>query len=167
LNGNAVAKGFAVDAVARHVMTTLALRRLVVNVGGEVVHVGEGSVQVHIENPLRAYDNEPAIQWVEIADAAIATSGSSRRGFEIAGARYSHIIDPRTGYPVDKIVAASVIAPTVEAADAYATIASVLGPEAADSLPPDVGYRITLAGGEVLTNTAWDDRVIVIAGRPR
>jgi len=67
---------------------------------------------------------------VAVTDHAIATSGDYLRRFEINGRRYGHIIDPRTGYPVDNgCRAASVIAPTCTIAGILTTTAFILGPK--------------------------------------
>jgi len=63
-----------------------------------------------------------------LAEAAITTSGDAHQGVEIAGRRYSHIVDPRTGRGVEGFSAVTVIAPDATTADAMATAASVLGP---------------------------------------
>jgi FAD:protein FMN transferase len=159
LNGNAIAKGLIIDMVARHTWEQLSLRRLVINVGGDLVHLGENSLRVNIEDPQRAYDNEPPVASIEITRKAVATSGRSRRGFDVGGTWFSHIIDPRTGLPVNEVVSATVIAPTAESADGFATIASVLGREASNQLPGDVCYRISLADGSVLLGNGWDQLV--------
>ncbi len=66
-------------------------------------------------------------RFILLADAAITTSGDAHQAVEIAGRRYSHIVDPRTGIGVAGPAAVTVIAPDATAADALATAASVLG----------------------------------------
>jgi thiamine biosynthesis lipoprotein len=67
-----------------------------------------------------------------LRDAALSTSGNYENFFEVAGRRYSHILDPRTGLPVQGVAACSVIAPTCAESDAWATACFVYGVE--DSL---------------------------------
>jgi len=66
---------------------------------------------------------------IALANAAVTTSGDAFQAVEIAGTRYSHIVDPRTGVGVVGPSAVTVIAPDCTTADAVATAASVLGPE--------------------------------------
>jgi FAD:protein FMN transferase len=69
---------------------------------------------------------------VEIRDKGVATSGNYRRYFEENGQRYSHTIDPQTGYPVKhNLLSVSVFAPDAMSADAYATAFMVMGLEKA------------------------------------
>jgi thiamine biosynthesis lipoprotein len=58
---------------------------------------------------------------VRLYDAAMATSGGEEQFFEHEGRRYSHIIDPRTGYPAAGVLSATVVAPSAAVADALAT----------------------------------------------
>lgn len=132
LDLSGVGKGYAVDAVARR-LEALGLRQFLVEVGGELRGRGEGPMggpwRVGIERP------EPgagAIGWVvALADASLATSGDYRRFFEWEGRRRSHVIDPRSGRPVEHdLVSVSVLAAQAARADAWATALLVLGPEA-------------------------------------
>ena len=70
-----------------------------------------------------------AIKVLPLSNIAMATSGSYRQFFESKGKRYSHIIDPRTGYPVsNRVVSATVLARSCAIADGLATALMVLGP---------------------------------------
>ena len=67
---------------------------------------------------------------LELDNIAVATSGDYRNYFEYEGRRYSHTIDPRTGYPVDhELVSVTVLHASATYADAWATALTVLGPE--------------------------------------
>lgn len=74
------------------------------------------------------------------AQRAVATSGRARRGFRIDGRWYSHVIDPRTGWPVDAPASVSVVAPTAEVADVVATVVGVLGPRDGLAVAERLGY---------------------------
>jgi thiamine biosynthesis lipoprotein len=74
---------------------------------------------------------------LELANAAVTTSGDAHQAVEIDGVRYSHIVDPRTGLGVVGRTAVTVIAPDCTTADALATALSVLGPRAG----PEVAAR--------------------------
>jgi thiamine biosynthesis lipoprotein len=75
---------------------------------------------------------------VRLTNQAICTSGDYARYTEIEGARYSHIIDPRTGRALEESPSVTVVAPTAEQADIWATALSVLGPEGFRRLPKGV-----------------------------
>lgn len=158
LDLSGVAKGFAVDAVARR-LAAQGVEDFLVEVGGELrargAAPGGGAWRVGIERP------EPGarrIGWVVgLADAGLATSGDYRRYFEWQGRRYSHVIDPRSGYPVEHdLVSVSVLAPEAAYADAWATALLVLGPEA--------GWRVAEREGlAVLFVRGRDERLEVRA----
>ena len=66
-----------------------------------------------------------------LCDQALGTSGSGTQFFHYQGKRYGHIIDPRSGWPAEQVLSATVIAPTAEQADALSTAFYVLGLEPA------------------------------------
>jgi thiamine biosynthesis lipoprotein len=68
---------------------------------------------------------------VQLSEAALGTAGSTERYFKRAGRRYSHVLDPRSGRPVQWRMCVSVIAATCAEADALATAALVMGPDQA------------------------------------
>lgn len=125
---NALAKGHLADRAAAVAIAVDGVHAVTVNAGGDLVHRGAGSIRVGVENPHRPYDNEPPLTVVTVRQGGLATSGSARRGWRIGGRWYSHVIDPRTGRPVDHVASATVVAPDAATADAVATVLSVLAP---------------------------------------
>ena len=126
---SAIAKGFAVDQLSR-LLRAQGYQDFLVEIGGELFASGRAPGnrpwQVGIELPSalgRAiYTNLP------LQNMAMATSGDYRNYFEQGGKRYSHTIDPRTGYPIDhSLVSVTVLAESAMLADAWATAISVLG----------------------------------------
>lgn len=104
-----------------------------VEVGGEMHAAGhrpDGSGwRVGIEAPVMARGQLKRV--VAVSDLALTTAGDYRDYFEVDGKRYTHIIDPRTGWPVQHDLASvTVIAPGLASADGYATAIMVLGPDA-------------------------------------
>jgi thiamine biosynthesis lipoprotein len=97
-----------------------------VNAGGDLAHRGGPPIRVGVENPLRPYDNEPPLMTIEVADAGLATSGRARQGVRIGGVWHSHVVDPRTGRPVDDVASVSVTACDAGTADVMATVLGVL-----------------------------------------
>lgn len=132
LDLSAVAKGYAVDQLAA-LLEAAGITRYLVEVGGELRVAGrraDGAPwRVGIERPLP----EAARRVYRVLEfdrpAAIATSGDYRNFFEAEGRRFAHIIDPRTGRPVEHALASvTVIAAECATADAWATALTVLGP---------------------------------------
>lgn len=138
-----VAKGFGVDKVSA-LLRGRGFHDFLVEIGGEVYAAGVRSDgapwRVGINLPNRGAAPDAVYKVVALSDQAMATSGDYRRFFKEGGKVYSHIIDPRTGRPVDNgTVSVSVIAANCMLADGLATAGMVMGPQAiaslADSLP--------------------------------
>jgi thiamine biosynthesis lipoprotein len=81
---------------------------------------------VGVKDPLRA---DVRVGQIEIRDRALGTSGAQHQSFRHQGKRYGHILDPRTGWPAEGVLAVSVLAPTAAEADALSTAFYVLGPQ--------------------------------------
>ena len=131
---NAIAKGYAVDLLAEAV-ADLGYVNFLVEIGGELRVSGKNSDaqawRVGVENPTSgaAGKDDPPIGLL-LESGGVATSGDYRNAFESDGVRYSHIIDPRSGYPVShKLASVTVVADTAMYADAWATALMVLGPD--------------------------------------
>jgi thiamine biosynthesis lipoprotein len=157
INLNAFAKGWIVDRSAEMAMARFAPNSVSVNAGGDLVQLGAEPLTVGIENPLRPYDNEPALLSVNLSNEGLATSGRARRGFVIGGERYGHVIDPRTGWPVDHIASISVIADNAATADVLATILGMLEPSAAlaEADSYGAGCFIVDSAGAQFMNERW------------
>jgi thiamine biosynthesis lipoprotein len=126
-----IGKEYAADRVAA-IVAEAAAGPVMVNLGGDIRVTGHGSARrtwtIGIEEPGR--DNT-AIGQVELSDGAVATSGDSRRFCTVGGVRLGHILDPRTGWPVEGAPrSATVIADTCTAAGFLATMAMLHGTEA-------------------------------------
>ncbi|MBW2268958.1 MAG: FAD:protein FMN transferase [Deltaproteobacteria bacterium] len=133
---SAVAKGFAVDEVARALLA-LGLDNFLVEIGGELRGAGvrlDGEAwRVAIEEPDAV--GRRVHRVVALRDAAMATSGDYRNYYESEGRRVSHTIDPRSGEPIrHRLASVTVIHSEAAEADALATALNVLGPEAGYTL---------------------------------
>ncbi len=122
------AKGEAVDRAIRRLEES-GIRNAIVNAGGDLKVIG-----AHGDRPWRAGIRDPKdwgiIATVELASGeALFTSGNYERYREYEGVRYAHIIDPRTGMPVEHIVSATVLHTDGALADAAATALAVAGPQ--------------------------------------
>jgi len=161
-----IAKGYIVEqACDKALRETADVRGLALNVGGDLRVRGEIDQTIGIAAP--SADSESSEPFVKIAvtDKSVSTSGNSQRGFMINGKWYSHVFDPRSGLPVDRVRSATVVADRGVDADALAKVCSVLAPD--DSL----GLIDSLAGVDCLIFTA-DGRVVRSSGwhkleRPR
>jgi thiamine biosynthesis lipoprotein len=128
-----VAKGYGVDAVVTLIQRE-GFTDFLVEVGGEVfasgVRLDGGQWRIGINRPEAGAPAEQVYKVVRLQDRAFATSGDYRIFFEKNGHRFSHVIDPRTGYPVaNGVVSVSVTAPTCAQADGLATALMVMGVE--------------------------------------
>jgi len=107
---------------------------LMLNLGGDISVWGNGAVQpgapwrIFCADPLCPYDNAPPLTSIALSHGAVATSAAYERGFTVAGQRYSHILDPRTGWPAAGIASATAIARDSVTANALATTLCVLSP---------------------------------------
>jgi thiamine biosynthesis lipoprotein len=164
---DAIAKGYIVDRALEEAFAIHGISEVLLNIGGDLRHHGGERVPVGIADPLAPAENTPLLTIVEIENEALATSGGYRRGFRTGGRWVSHILDPRKGSPVERILSASVIAPDCATADALSTAFSVLAPAEsvalADSLP---GVDCFLVGmdGTPTASAGWHARVARRAG---
>ncbi len=131
---------------------------VMLNVGGDIVARGALTQRVDIADPNAHAENDAAIDTVVLRDRAIATSGSYRRGFDVAGEQMSHLIDPRTAMPAGGVVSSSVVAKDAETAGALATATSILSPRMSRALMeqhPDAEYLIVTADGQRIASKGW------------
>ncbi len=138
-----IAKGYAVDLVANK-LEMLALTDYLVEIGGEVRVSGNNPIgkpwRVAIEIPQMT----GGVQHVlELQDRALATSGDYRNFFEFEGKRYSHLIDPRDGYPVEhSTVSSTVIMDSCAKADAWSTAFLIMGQKQAMTIANQRGIAV-------------------------
>lgn len=133
---SAIAKGYGVDLLAQH-LNGLQVNNYLVEIGGELRAVGanpEGQPwKIGIQQPDSAAPEAGLI--LSLSNHSVATSGDYLNFYVEDGKRYSHIIDPRTGYPViHQTASVTVVAETTTLADVWATTLLVLGEEAGSEL---------------------------------
>jgi len=135
LDVNAIAQGYSVDVVADFLENQEILNYLV-EIGGEVKTKGinkkgkEWNIGIDkpIDNNNVPGQNLQAI--IKLSNKSLATSGNYRKFYEKNGIKYSHTINPKTGYPVThSLLSATVVADNCITADAYATAFMVMGLE--------------------------------------
>jgi len=138
-----IAKGYAIDR-AIEVLRSGEVAGGMVDVGGDLACFGRQPDArlwpVDVKSPF----GSGRLAQLRIPGGAVATSGNYARYAQIAGKRYSHIIDPRTGRPAEAAQSATVVAPSAMAADIWATALSVLGREGLSRLPENVEALIVV-----------------------
>lgn len=132
------AKGLALD-IAIETLKKSGIENAIVNIGGDMRIIGhkqpsnavnhgeQKAWHIGIQNPSNP---QKPIAWLEVSgDESIVTSGSYQRFFEWQGKRYSHIINPNTGYPAQPFLSVTVIHTDATTADAAATALMIAGLE--------------------------------------
>ena len=150
---SAIAKGYAVDKISEYLIN-LNIENNMVEIGGEVrtsgLNLDRMDWQIGIQYPSfedtlnnTSYSEINPHTVIKISDMSIATSGNYRNYFDLNGRRYSHIISPKTGYPIEnKIISVSVISKKCLNADALATALMVMDIEDGLSLIEELdGYE--------------------------
>lgn len=131
---NAIAQGYSVDLLGKF-LESKEIENYLVDIGGEVLAKGKKPTgeawKVGIEKPAKTkIDDRKLKAIVSLNNSAMATSGSYRKYYEKNGVRYSHTINPKTGYPVNhSLLSVSVVAKNCASADGYATAFMVMGLE--------------------------------------
>ncbi|BCE02349.1 FAD:protein FMN transferase [Marinicellulosiphila megalodicopiae] len=129
---SAIAKGYAVDEIA-HYLESKNINSYMIEVGGEIrlkgVKPNGNKWRIAIEIPQSDL-NQQIQTTLSLTDISMATSGDYRNFFELDGVRYSHTIDPKTGYPINHHLASvTVLSEDCATADAMATALMVMGGE--------------------------------------
>lgn len=147
LDVGGVAKGYIIEQ-ALHLLRSRGAGRALIEAGGDIVvgdsPPGRNGWQVDVPHG----DAEVARRAASVENAAIATSGPGAQFVEIEGARYSHVVDPRTGWALTSGVHATVIARDAAVADALATALTVL--------PAEDRQQVMMHYGDVVL--AWSVR---------
>jgi len=137
-----IAKGYAVDAAVKR-LKELGITSALVNAGGNIYCMGRKNNRkwhIGIQDPRRP---QKISYYLDLENQGAATSGDYQQFFVSAGKRYSHIIDPKTGYPVDNgIISVTIIAPNAALADGLSTAVFVLGIEKGIALVKKLGNNI-------------------------
>lgn len=133
INFNAIAQGYAVDLMLS-LVKNYDTEDIYVELGGEISVIGKNKRmqdwQIGIDKPIDGNYDRQMSHVVGLDNKSMATSGNYRNYYEIDGIRYSHTIDPKTGFPVThSLLSATVVAKNCMLADAYATACMVMGVE--------------------------------------
>lgn len=134
LDFGGIVKEYAADRVAG-ILQAAGMPHALVNLGGDVRVAGSradgGPWQIGIRHPRRAGE---LLRSVALTEGALSTSGDYERCIEVDGRRHAHVLDPRTGWPVEFMASASVVAPLCVVAGSASTIAMLKGRDGPDWL---------------------------------
>ena len=126
LDFGGIGKGYALDRAVR-ILRLYGVNRGIVNFGGNIYAMqpppGAYGWDVGIRHPR---DEDEVLTLLKVEDVAVSTSGDYERYFEVNGRRFSHIIDPKDGLPVESVPSVTVIAKDATDADALSTALSVM-----------------------------------------
>lgn len=160
---NGIAQGYTVDLLSV-LLESKGINHYMIELGGEIRVLGlntdEQEWSIGIEGPEKNMSGEyEQSQVVLLNNGAVTTSGTYRNAFSKSGKRYSHLINPHTGYPVDNgMVSATVIATDAITADALDNVCMVLGPEASlkflQKYPNVEAYLVFKSSDGQLTDTS-------------
>lgn len=161
LDFGAFAKGYAIDLAIER-LRALGISNAIVNGGGDLRAIGR-----HGERPWRVGIRHPqgngVLASVEVAgDESVFTSGNYERFNEYEGVRYTHILDPRTGWPVRGITSVTVIHSSGAVADAAATALVVAGTKEWHRIAKKMGIKYAMLvdeAGVVYMNPAMAKRI--------
>jgi len=153
LDLGAIAKGYAADA-ALGILARRGIRRALVAASGDLAFgdppPGQRGWKIGLESPASV---------LELANAAVSTSGDAEQHVEIGGRRYSHIIDPATSMALSSPITVTVVARHGVDADALATAVSVLGLDRGmafiEARPP---FAARIVAGRVRESSRWPGR---------
>jgi FAD:protein FMN transferase len=155
---NSFAKTYIMNKAANVALQMEDIDGVVVNIGGDIIVRGDHTEKIFVADPKADAENDLPIAKIQINNKTIATSGNYRRGVSIDGKWYSHIVDPRTGYPVSTVISATVIADNATDAGALATTLNVVNPEEAKGLVasiPGAEYMLITADGKQVESEGW------------
>ena len=161
LNFNAIAQGYTCDKIAEY-LHSLGVKDMLVNIG-EIYCEGVNQsgkpwtigVDMPVDGNMELGGQGLVGKWQgDGSGCGVVTSGNYRKFYIKDGRKYSHTIDPRTGYPVDHtLLSATIVAPDATMADAYATYCMVIGLDEAkrfiESMDELEGYLVYDDGGSM------------------
>lgn len=147
-----IGKGYAADK-ARELLESKRVPSGIINASGDMATWGKQpdgtNWNIGITNPFKS---GKLVKIVALKRKGVATSGNYEKFIELDGRRYSHIINPVTGYPVDQLASVSVFGPSAEMANGFSTSIMVLGKNAGIKLIeryPEYSYIIITEKGKI------------------
>ncbi|WP_228027989.1 FAD:protein FMN transferase [Costertonia aggregata] len=134
-----IGKGYAADK-AKEFLISKQVEGGIINAGGDLTTWGTKVTGekwlIGIANPL---SKDKMFSWLPVVESSVATSGNYEKFVVFNGEKYTHVIDPRTGYPSSGIKSVSIFAKSAELCDALATAVFIMGKETGLSLVNQLG----------------------------
>jgi FAD:protein FMN transferase len=158
-----IIKGYAVDKVVE-VLHQNGIRSGVIAVGGEVRALGKKpdgeSWRVGVQNPRQKGAADQVIATIELSDKALSTSGDYIRFFEREGARYHHLLDPKTGYPSRQCGSTTIVADDNITTDGFSKL-FILGPEKSLAVAKKLGFEVLFIDckGEIVLSDGIKNKI--------
>jgi thiamine biosynthesis lipoprotein len=156
-----IGKGYALDRVAA-LLREAGVKAALISSGSSSIYAigappGKAGWQVRIFDPL---DRTRTLSTVSLKDQSLSTSGSYEKFFRLNGRTYCHIMDPRTGRPVEGMLQTTVITPEATDSDALSTAVFVMGPQQSarvlDKIAGAAAVFVTdRTGGERIVEIHW------------
>ena len=151
-----IGKGYAADK-ARELMQSIGIKSGIINAAGDISTWGtqiDGKPwRIGVNNP---FETGETIEILEFSnEKAVATSGNYEKYAEINGKRYSHIINPKTGFPSTELTSVTVFGESAEMCNGFSTSIMVLGSKKGIKLlkkHPEYQYIILTSKGKILKN---------------
>lgn len=158
LSLNAIAKGYIIEQASAAASRVPGVEGVLLEIGGDLRVRGRFPHWVALADPRNDAENAQPLTALSVADQGLATSGGYRRGVRVRGQSFSHILDPRSGQPVQDVAGVTVLAPDAMSADALSTTLSVLGP--IDGLrlaeaTPGVACLMVMSDGRQVRSSRW------------
>ncbi len=163
---NSFVKSYIMNKACDVALTKNGITAIVMNIGGDIVVRGAHTEQILVSDPKADAENDAPISRLMVNNMAVATSGNYRRGELVNGVWHSHIVDPRTGLPADKMISATVVADNATDAGALATAFNVLAPEESKVLAatvPHAEYLLITSDGKRVESNGWKKLEIPLA----
>ena len=154
---NSFVKSYILQQISRSIMSMEGVSGVRVNIGGDIVNAGHTPASMRITDPTGS-DNAEPLAYIRADGRAVATSGDYKRGFFVAGKKYSHIVDPRTGKPAAGIASVTVVSEDASTAGALATAFNILSTEERERLAvmhPGTEYLLIACDGQRIESRGW------------
>jgi len=160
----AFSKGYVADR-AMEIINNNGIKNALISAGGTIIACGKkpdkSSWKIGIRHPRK---EDSFLSFVELKDCAVSTSGDYEKYFKRKNNRFTHIIDPRTGMPVDRLQSVTVIAKTGIESDALSTALFVMGTKDGIALVnslPSVEALIIDHTGKVFMSKDWPQKTVI------
>lgn len=166
---NSFAKSYIIQHASDAALAVNGVEAVLVNIGGDIVISGDHAETIRVSDPKADAENDAPLNQLLLHNRAVATSGNYRRGENILGRWYSHIVDPRTGMPAGEVISATVVSPRATDAGALATAMNVLTPAESAALAagiPGTEYLLVTKDGQQIKSAGWDALTIPEAPAP-